>query len=596
MAENEAATTSRDDIQHWKASGQDTTGDKPVWNDSVLPAYAEEKDNSDTPLRNSGSSVSSVDEEPTDEEVRTLLRVADKLPWSAWLVAVIELCERFAYYGLTGPFQNYMQNPADDPKLPGAIGLRQSKATGLSNFFQFWCYLTPIMGAVVADQYLGKYKTIMCFSVVYIIGLLVLFLTSLPVAIEHGASLGGLIAAMIIIGLGTGGIKSNVSPLIAEQYRAKKPFIRTLKNGQRVIVDPAVTIQRIYMIFYICINLGALSPIATTELELNVGFWSAFLLPMLVFFVGFTVLVLGRKRYVVRPPSGSVIPRAFKVMWIGIMSRGKLDAAKPSYQEEYGRRYQTPWPDLFVDEIRRALIACKVFIFFPVYWVVYNQMLNNFISQAATMELHGIPNDIMQNIDPLTIIIFIPIIDRFVYPFLRKMGIPFKPITRITLGFLVGSLAMAYAAIVQHLIYTSPPCYRFPSADSCETGGNQVHVAVQTPAYLFIGLSEIFASVTGLEYAFTKAPPSMKSFVMSMFLVTNAFGAILGIAIAPTIVDPKLTWFYTGLAIASFVTGCLFWVFFHKYNATEEKMNALEAQGEQLRPMSTLGHHREEKV
>lgn len=285
------------------------------------------------------------------------------------------------------------------------------------------------------------------------------------------------------------------------------------------------------MIFYLCINIGSLSSIATTNLELHVGFWSAYLLPMLMFFIGFTVLVLGRKKYVIRPPSGSVIIHAFRVLSIAIMNRGKLDAAKPSYQEEYGRRYQTPWSDLFVEEIRRALIACKVFVFFPIYWVVYNQMLNNLVSQcnlvrnlsvcdvlaanidlAGTMELHGIPNDIMQNIDPLTIIIFIPIVDRLVYPFLRKIGIPFRPITRITMGFIVGSLAMAYAAIVQHLIYKSPPCYRFPSAKSCESG-NHIHVAIQTPAYFFIGLSEIFASITGLEYAFTKAPPSMKSFV-----------------------------------------------------------------------------------
>lgn len=78
------------------------------------------------------------------------------------------------------------------------------------------------------------------------------------------------------------------------------------------------------------------------------------------------------------------------------------------------------------------------------------------------MELHGIPNDIMQNIDPLTIIIFIPICDRLLYPFLRKIGIPFRPITRITMGFVFGALAMAYAAIVQHLIYQAPPCYKAP--------------------------------------------------------------------------------------------------------------------------------------
>lgn len=125
------------------------------------------------------------------------------------------------------------------------------------------------------------------------------------------------------------------------------------------------------------------------------------------------------------------------------------------------------------------------------------------------MQLHGIPNDIMQNIDPLTIILFIPICDRLLYPFLRKRGIAFKPITRIFFGFIFGAGAMAYAAGVQKLIYDSGPCYSAPLA--CDAGlqpdgtyaPNNVHVAVQTPAYLLIGLSEIFASITGLEYAFT---------------------------------------------------------------------------------------------
>lgn len=84
------------------------------------------------------------------------------------------------------------------------------------------------------------------FACVYIVGLCILFITSLPFALDNGAGLGGLIAAMIVIGLGTGGIKSNVSPLIAEQYRETKMRIKTLKSGERVIVDPAVTIQSMY--------------------------------------------------------------------------------------------------------------------------------------------------------------------------------------------------------------------------------------------------------------------------------------------------------------------------------------------------------------
>lgn len=99
--------------------------------------------------------------------------------------------------------------------------------------------VTPILGAVIADQYLGKYKTIVLFTIIYISGILVLFLTSQPVSLNNGAGLGGFIASILIIGIGTGGIKSNVAPLTAEQYQCKKMAIRTLASGERVILDPA---------------------------------------------------------------------------------------------------------------------------------------------------------------------------------------------------------------------------------------------------------------------------------------------------------------------------------------------------------------------
>src|SRR5881398_1956440 len=120
--------------------------------------------------------------------------------------------------------------------------------------------------------------------------LLILVLTSLPVALENGAGMGGFIAAILIIGIGTGGIKSNVSPLIADQYTRKKMAIKTLPTGERVIIDPAVTIQQIYMIFYCCINIGALSLLATPYMERDIGFWSAFLLCLCMFVVGLSVL------------------------------------------------------------------------------------------------------------------------------------------------------------------------------------------------------------------------------------------------------------------------------------------------------------------
>ncbi|KAK6527440.1 peptide transporter ptr2 [Orbilia ellipsospora] len=511
------------------------------------------------------------DDELTAYERSRLRKVPDKLPWTVFLVAIVELCERFAYYGLSGPFNNYINYSYHDPTgLPGALGLGQAGATALTNFFQFWCYLTPILGAVAADQYLGKYRTIYWFSIIYMVGIVILFLSSLPSSIEAGLALGGLLVAMVVIGLGTGGIKANVAPLIAEQYTRTESFVRTNPNGERVIVEPTLTVQRIYMIFYLMINIGSLSTIVTTPMEKYVGFWAAYLLPLAMFIIGFFILISGRKSYVDRPPKGSVVADSFKAIWIGI-SNGGLDAAKPSRGKPH-----LPWDDAFVNELKRTLVACQVFLFFPIYWLCFNQMMNNFISQAGQMELHGIPNDMLGNLDPITIIIFIPICDKYFYPFLRKRGIAFKPMTRIFWGFLLAGCGMAYAALVQHIIYTSPPCYEAPG--QCPAGAqpdgsqvpNHVNVVIQAPAYLFIGLSEILASVTGLEYAYTKAPESMKSFIMSLFLLTSALGAALGGLIAPFARDPNLVGFYGWLAIATFSSGIAFWVLFRKFNALED--------------------------
>lgn len=197
------------------------------------------------------------------------------------------------------------------------------------------------------------------------------------------------------------------------------------------------------------------------------------------------------------------------------------------------------------------------------------------------MRGHGIPNDLMQNFDPIAIIVFVPILDRLVYPALRKAHIPFKPISRIVTGFTVASLAMVYAAVVQHFIYTAGPCYEHPLCDASIDAngvaqGNNIHIAIQTPAYMLIGISEIFASATGYEYAYTKAPPRMKSFVQSLFLLTNAFGSAIGEAFVPAAFDPAILYMYAGLAAGTFLVGCIIWVLFHNLNEKEEEMNYIE--------------------
>ena len=166
--------------------------------------------------------------EPTVEELSTLEHVADQIPLAAWLIVICEFCERFAFMGLSGPFQNYIQFPEPGPneKQPGALGRGHQTATLLTTFFRFLCYLTPIGGAILADQFWGKYKTILIGCQIYAIGLIILVATSIPAAIHAGIAFPGLIVAMIVLGFATGGVKSNVSPLMAEQYTRTKPIVR----------------------------------------------------------------------------------------------------------------------------------------------------------------------------------------------------------------------------------------------------------------------------------------------------------------------------------------------------------------------------------
>ncbi|KAK1955880.1 POT family protein [Colletotrichum sublineola] len=519
-------------------------------------------------------------DEPNEYEKGTLRRIGENLPASAFLIAVVELTERFTYYGAQGLFQNYINNDTNGADGPKGLGMGHQAATGLNLFFQWFCYVTPILGAIVADQYLGKYKTILVFCSFYWVGLAILWTTSLPVAMENGAGKAGYIVAIIVIGLGTGGIKSNIAPLIADQYQRRVMAVKTEPNGERVIIDPAITYQRIYMIFYWCINLGSLSLMATPWMEKYKGFWTAYLMCFCVFNIGIATLVLRRKSFVNRPPQGSVITDAFKALGMMIASRN-LDAAKPSWRAANGKEKPVPWNDHFVDELKRALRACKVFLFYPIFWVCYGQFSTNFITQAGQMEGHGMPNDFMQNFDPVSILIFTPILEKVIYPLLRKFGIELKPIMRITIGFWLAALCLAYAAIVQHLIYSAGPCFESPgNCPEGMSGGaslpNRVHIAVQTPAYIFIGLSEIFISVTGLEYAYTKAPPNMKSFVQSIYLFTNAFGSAISEALVSVAVDPKFLWLYTGVSCSAFVVGIIFYFTFRHYDNDEDKMYELD--------------------
>ncbi|KAH7209606.1 POT family-domain-containing protein [Fusarium oxysporum] len=534
---------------------------------------------------------------PTAEELDTLRRVPNKIPMKLFSIAFIELCERFSYYGCTVVFTNFIQQKLPegsttgaDPEQPGALGMGQRASTGITTFNQFWQYFMPLLGAYIADQYWGRYKTISWALGIDIIGHIILIMSAIPPVIgNQGGALGAMIIAIIVIGFGTGGFKPNVNPLIVEQLGEQYMHVKTLKSGERVIVDPAVTIERVYLWFYFCINVGALvGQVTMVFAEKEIGFWLSYTLPTFMLCLCPLVMWLNRHKYERRPPGGSVLGQALKTWflaqkgcwsinpvatWKNLHKDDFWEKVKPSNFSHETRPKWMTFDDAWVDELSRGFNACAVFCWYPIFWLCYNQINNNLISQAAVMQRHGVPNDILSNLNPFALLIFIPLNDFFIYPALRKAGFRFTPIKKITAGFFTGAAAMIWAAVVQHYIYQKSECGKYASGEDCAVV--EINVWAQTGSYVLIALSEVFASITSLEYAFSKAPKNMRSIVQAITLFMTAFSAALGQALVGLAADPLLVWNYGVVAILAVIAGTCFWFQFRSLDIHEDDLNAL---------------------
>ncbi|KAH8692743.1 oligopeptide transporter [Talaromyces proteolyticus] len=504
----------------------------------------------------------------TEDEVESLPHVVDSLPFVVWIALVAGGAERFTFYAVTTPWQNYMQYDQNSIAVPGALGLGQATASNLSSAFYAFTFLISVPFAILSDAWLGRYKTLcICFFLNFC-GCLVLCVTSLPAVTEHSIKLFGLALAMVLLGLGTGGVKATITPFIGDQYPTMNPQLVTTKTGERVIADRMLTLQYIYNVFYWFTSIATLSLIASTYLEKDVGFWAAYLLPLCSVWIIVPLLFFWYKPLVKLPPQGNVLSQASKVIMCSAREGFRLDAAKPAYQAEKYRR-EVEWDDLFVSEIRRGLNACKVMACFVPYHLCNNQSVNNLITQAGQMRLDGVPNDTIKALNPVVCVLLGPVMQKLLYPTLRKLDIPFRPIARMAWAFITMSASMAFAAGIQKLIYTRGPCYEHPLACQASNGGsvpNDISVWVQTPVYFLLAFAEILGFTTLSEYSYSEAPKNMRTLVQALGQVSSGVGSALGMAVSPLSDDPKVMYLYTGLATVMAVCASIFWLVFRKYD------------------------------
>eukprot|EP00121_Abeoforma_whisleri_P009595 Awhi_evm1s8827 len=138
---------------------------------------------------------------------------SDNTPWYkkklytvCMFILVVEMCERLTYYTIMGSQRGLLTN---------YYGYASVQASSINAAFSVLCYFTPIFGGWLADSKLGRYKTILLFGTLYLIGTILTTISAVP---QVDNKILYLVGVFVFLTVGTGGIKPNISNFGADQY------------------------------------------------------------------------------------------------------------------------------------------------------------------------------------------------------------------------------------------------------------------------------------------------------------------------------------------------------------------------------------------
>uniref|UniRef100_A0A8C7I1X5 Solute carrier family 15 member 1 n=1 Tax=Oncorhynchus kisutch TaxID=8019 RepID=A0A8C7I1X5_ONCKI len=367
-------------------------------------------------------------------------------PLSIFFIVVNEFCERFSYYGMRAVLVLYFRY---------FLRFDDDLATSIYHTFVALCYLTPILGAIVADSWLGKFKTIIYLSIVYAIGQVVMAVSAIHditdtdrdgtpdnLTLHIVLSMVGL----LLIALGTGGIKPCVAAFGGDQFQDHQAKQRST----------------FFSVFYLCINGGSLlSTIITPILRgQECGIHSqqkcyplAFGVPAALMVVALVVFIIGSGMYHKTEPQGNIMLDVCKC--IGFAIKNRFRHRSSSYPK---RTHWMDWAEekhekLLIAQIKMVLKVLFLYIPLPMFWTLFDQKGSRWTLQATTMDGNFgsliLQPDQMQTVNPILILTLVPIMDSVVYPLIKKCGLNFTPLRRMTVGMFLAAMAFVAAALVQ---------------------------------------------------------------------------------------------------------------------------------------------------
>nr|ASM90861.1 oligopeptide transporter 1 [Oncorhynchus mykiss] len=367
-------------------------------------------------------------------------------PLSIFFIVVNEFCERFSYYGMRAVLVLYFRY---------FLKWDDDLATSIYHTFIALCYLTPILGAIVADSWLGKFKTIVYLSIVYTVGQVVMAVSAIhditdtdrdgtPDNMTFHVAMS--MVGLFLIALGTGGIKPCVAAFGGDQFEDHQEKQRST----------------FFSIFYLSINAGSLlSTVITPILRgQECGIHSqqkcyplAFGVPAALMVVALIVFIMGSGMYNKTAPKGNIMLEVCKCIGFAIKNRFRHRSKTFPKREHWMDWADEKYDKLLVAQVKMVLKVLFLYIPLPMFWTLFDQQGSRWTLQATTMDgnfgILMVQPDQMQTVNPILILALVPIMDSLVYPLIKKCHLNFTPLKRMTVGMLIAALAFVAAALLQ---------------------------------------------------------------------------------------------------------------------------------------------------
>jgi dipeptide/tripeptide permease len=441
----------------------------------------------------------------------------------------------------------------------GALGMGSAASSAVVSSFSMFVYALPVLWGWMADAKTGRWKLICWGVAVCGIAHIIMVGAGAPSLLQHQKSAAPFFVSVYMLALGAAMFKPNISPVLLDQMPVTVPVTKTLASGEKVIVDPEATTERVMLWFYLLINIGGFMNVATSYCEKLIGWWVAFLIPLILYLPLPFLLIFLRKRLILHPPGGSELGKVVRIVSLSFRRGGftKLwsgkffDSVKPSNIARSGRPVVVDWTDEYVEDVKRAFEATAIFSFFPIQFINDNGLGQAANSLSVMLRTNGVPNDVIGNFNSLVIIAANPILNYGLYPLLRKHRIRYGPVARMTTGLMISTLGGVGYAVLNLYAYKLSPCGNYGSTHcvvikdgqpTLEAAVANISIWWMAIPYALGGLSELFINVPAYGIAYSRSPPNMRGLVSALNLFSVAIAYAIGLIFSGITRDPYLTW------------------------------------------------------